>query len=114
MKKSGAQLRLVLSRNEAPLRKVANSFAPLSTIDLFCGAGGITEGFREAGYRCQYGNDSMPEAIETFLFNHPDTWAEARGVESVDPADVRSGENPRIRLIEETRCDRCERQRVSR
>ena len=64
-------------------------FAPLSTIDLFCGAGGITEGFREAGHRCLYGNDCMPEAIETFLFNHPETWGEARGIEGVDPADVR-------------------------
>jgi len=37
---------------------------PLLTIDLFCGAGGITEGFREAGYTCLYANDCMPEAIE--------------------------------------------------
>jgi len=89
MRGSGAQLRLVLSRNEAPLRKIETPFAALSTIDLFCGAGGITEGFREAGYQCLYGNDCMPEAIETFLFNHPEAWAEARGIEGVDPADVR-------------------------
>jgi DNA (cytosine-5)-methyltransferase 1 len=89
MKNSGAQLRLVLSRNEARRGKVENPFAPLSTIDLFCGAGGITEGFREAGYRCLYANDCMPEAIETFLCNHPEAWAEARGIEGVDPGEVR-------------------------
>jgi DNA (cytosine-5)-methyltransferase 1 len=59
------------------------------TIDLFCGAGGITEGFREAGYRCLYANDCMPEAVATFSANHPDAWAEACGIESVDPARVR-------------------------
>ena len=65
---------------EAENRTVArNVMGSAATIDLFCGAGGITEGFREAGYRCLYGNDCMPEAIETFSFNHPEAWAEARG-----------------------------------
>jgi DNA (cytosine-5)-methyltransferase 1 len=64
--------------------------ATLSTVDLFCGAGGITEGFREAGYGCLYANDCMPEAVGTFLFNHPGTWAEARDIEDVDPAKVRA------------------------
>jgi len=78
MKKSGAQLKLVMPRNQAPPGKIENPWAPLSTIDLFCGAGGITEGFREAGYRCLYGNDFTPDAIETFRLNHPEAWAEAQ------------------------------------
>lgn len=61
----------------------------LKTIDLFSGAGGITEGFREAGYRCLYANDVMPEAMKTFRLNHPDTWAECRSIEEVKPVDVR-------------------------
>ena len=60
-----------------------------TTIDLFCGAGGITEGFRQAGYRCLYGNDVMPEAIDTFSYNHPEAWADNRPVEDVDPSHVR-------------------------
>lgn len=49
-----------------------------TTIDLFCGAGGITAGFELAGFRCLYGNDCNPSAIETFKFNHPDAWADPR------------------------------------
>lgn len=60
-----------------------------TTIDLFCGAGGITEGFRQAGYRCLYGNDIMPEAIETFSYNHPAAIADNSPVEEVDPSVIR-------------------------
>jgi DNA (cytosine-5)-methyltransferase 1 len=87
MKRNRAQLQLVSSRKLAP--KSDNLWHPLTTIDLFCGAGGITEGFREAGYKCLYGNDCMPEAVETFALNHPDAWGDPRDIEDVDPAQVR-------------------------
>lgn len=87
MRKNGAQLKLVMSRTES--KAIASPDTALTTIDLFCGAGGITEGFRQAGYKCLYANDCMPQAIETFLLNHPDAWAEAEDIEDVDPARVR-------------------------
>jgi hypothetical protein len=45
--------------------------------------------FAETGLTLEVANDRMPEAIETFLFNHPDAWAEAEDIEEIDPAQVR-------------------------
>ena len=61
----------------------------LKSIDLFCGAGGLTEGFRQGGFRCLYGNDNNPFAIETFKQNHPDTWADLSPIEQVDARLIR-------------------------
>lgn len=66
------------------------SLRPYKTIDLFCGAGGITEGFREAGYRCLYGNDIMEEAIETFAYNHPEAIVDNTPIEKVSPSAIRA------------------------
>jgi DNA (cytosine-5)-methyltransferase 1 len=89
MKKNTANLKLVYP-GPRDSHESDNGKPLLSTIDLFCGAGGITEGFREAQYRCLYANDSMPEAIETFQENHPGTWTECQSVEKVKPAAIRA------------------------
>ena len=61
----------------------------MRSIDLFCGAGGITEGFRQAGSRCLYGNDCEEWYLKTFSHNHPGAWADCRPVEDARPKDVR-------------------------
>jgi len=61
----------------------------LTSIDLFCGAGGLTEGFRQEGFRCLYGNDNNPFAIETFKHNHRDTWADLSPIEQVNARSIR-------------------------
>ena len=63
--------------------------APLCSIDLFCGAGGITQGFKQAGYNCLYANDFMPEAIETFRHNHSSTMTECKSIEEVNATTLR-------------------------
>ena len=94
MEKKIPRLRLVSSEPSVTAPKVQRK--PPRTIDLFCGAGGITEGFRQAGYVCLYGNDVMPEAIETFKLNHPGALADCRSIEKADPVDVREQLNLQV------------------
>jgi DNA (cytosine-5)-methyltransferase 1 len=47
----------------------------LKTLDLFCGAGGLAEGFRLAGFRSLGGVDIDPDAVATFALNFPDAAA---------------------------------------
>ncbi|MEO6256473.1 MAG: DNA cytosine methyltransferase [Sphingomicrobium sp.] len=42
-----------------------------TVIDLFCGAGGLSEGFRQAGYEVVVGNDCFEAAGDTFSHTHP-------------------------------------------
>jgi DNA (cytosine-5)-methyltransferase 1 len=42
-----------------------------TVIDLFCGAGGLSEGFRQAGYEVVVGNDCFEAAGYTFSHTHP-------------------------------------------
>jgi len=39
-------------------------------IDLFCGAGGLSEGFKQAGFKSILGIDIDKSALETFALNH--------------------------------------------
>lgn len=44
-------------------------------LDLFCGAGGLSEGFRQAGFKIVAGIDNDSEALQTFKANHPEAIA---------------------------------------
>lgn len=44
---------------------------PLTLVDLFAGAGGISEGFRQAGFRIVAASDNDPDACATFARNFP-------------------------------------------
>ena len=40
-------------------------------IDLFCGAGGLSVGFENAGFKIAMANDIDDASIKTFRKNHP-------------------------------------------
>ena len=52
-------------------------------IDLFCGAGGLSEGLTKAGMKAVYATDIDEQAIETFKFNHKDVTAEKTDIRNI-------------------------------
>ena len=45
---------------------------PVTFVDLFCGAGGMSSGFVRAGCRPVLAVDNDPAAMRTYAFNHPE------------------------------------------
>lgn len=41
-------------------------------VDLFCGAGGLSLGFKQNGFKTLFANDFDPLCIETYKYNHPE------------------------------------------
>lgn len=58
-------------------------------MDLFCGTGGFSKGFENAGeFEVVHGIDMLPIAVETFKTNHPDAFAVADDIRKVRRSEV--------------------------
>src|SRR5262245_44703014 len=57
-------------------------------IDLFAGAGGLAEGFRQAGWRILSAVDNDPYAASTFKLNFRKTEFFDRDVARISPAEL--------------------------
>jgi DNA (cytosine-5)-methyltransferase 1 len=55
-----------------------------TAVDLFAGAGGATEGLRQAGYQVLAAIESDPRAVETLRRNHPATLVREARIEGID------------------------------
>lgn len=60
----------------------------LALLDLFCGAGGFSEGFRQAGYKVVAGIDNNPEALSTYSQNFYEALAIEADLSKTDYLDL--------------------------
>jgi len=58
-------------------------------IDLFAGAGGLSEGLRESGFKCLYANEIEPRYSQTYAANHLGTLVDTNDIRRVDPGLIR-------------------------
>lgn len=61
----------------------------MKIIDLFCGAGGMSEGFRMAGAHALFANDFEGPALKTYLKNHPGVDCSGEPIETIDASALR-------------------------
>lgn len=61
----------------------------LTSIDLFAGAGGLSEGLSEAGFHCLFANEIVPIHAKTYKLNHPSTFVETADVRTLDAEEIR-------------------------
>ena len=71
----------------------ASSSSP-TFIDLFCGAGGLTEGFKRAGYRPLAALDNDALSLRTYRYNHPEV-----PDENVLQADIREVSTAQLKKL---------------
>lgn len=72
---------------------------PLRAIDLFCGAGGLSEGFREAGYQIGFALDKDKDSCETYKKNHPETHVECASIIDFSPEKIEEMAGGRVDVV---------------
>jgi DNA-cytosine methyltransferase len=66
----------------------------LTVADLFCGAGGFSEGFAQAGFRIKWAIDNWSPAVETYRKNHPSVDVTQGDILATNPSDF-----PRVDVV---------------
>ena len=62
----------------------------LNMIDLFSGAGGLSEGLSEAGFHSLFASEIVPVYAQTYKKNHPDTNVFTADIRTLDANEVRT------------------------
>ena len=63
--------------------------ANLKMIDLFSGAGGLSEGLSEAGFHSIFATEIVPEYAETYRLNHKGAVVKTADIRTLDPNIIR-------------------------
>lgn len=57
-------------------------------VDMFCGAGGLSEGLRMAGFNSVFALDFDKNATATYALNHPETVVATKDIAKLDPSEI--------------------------
>ena len=63
---------------------------PLTALDLFCGAGGLTLGLKQAGFKVLVGVELASTAAETYRKNHPEVICLEEDIRNICPLELMS------------------------
>ena len=61
----------------------------LTMIDLFAGAGGLSEGLSEAGFHSLFASEIMPVYAQTYRKNHPSAKVLTADIRNLDATEIR-------------------------
>jgi len=75
---------------------IAKNIAPTKAIALFAGAGGISEGFRQAGHKIIWATDIDEMCYYTYHENFPDTPFVIADIRKLEPSKIRLTDNPNL------------------
>ncbi|WVL65511.1 DNA cytosine methyltransferase [Xanthomonas campestris pv. campestris] len=78
-------LRATMATRSPTTQQAGNGY---TVIDLFCGAGGLSEGLRQAGFRPVVGVDFDKNAIASYARNHPESNAVLADISEVDGKEL--------------------------
>ena len=59
-----------------------------NVIDLFCGCGGFSRGFQQAGFNVRFGIDLWEDAVTTYKHNFPNAITMNRDITQVKGKDI--------------------------
>jgi DNA (cytosine-5)-methyltransferase 1 len=59
-------------------------------IDLFAGAGGLSEGLSEAGFHSLFAAEIVPEYAQTYQRNHPAAKVLTADIRTLDAEEIRN------------------------
>lgn len=65
-----------------------NTMRQLNVIDLFCGCGGFSKGFEEAGYNVRFGIDMWKDATVTYQHNFPNAAVLNEDITMINGKDI--------------------------
>jgi len=70
------------------MRSPPDAATRLRAIDLFCGAGGLTEGFKQVGFDVSFALDWDADSCASYATNHKGTHVEHAPITALTPDDV--------------------------